>query len=91
MARKYDPLLQRGNVRFAPIMCVPDASDTIKRVVWTACSEYRLYPKPGTYLYVLTICDFYHTVRDEWWSADAAGQVIPPPYSKLTPNSSRTR
>ena len=28
-ARKYDPLLLRGNVRFAPIMCVLDASDTI--------------------------------------------------------------
>ena len=30
VARKYDPLLLRGNVRFAPIMCVPDASDTIR-------------------------------------------------------------
>ena len=28
VARKYDPLLLRGNVRFAPIMCVPDTSDT---------------------------------------------------------------
>ena len=26
VARKYDPLLLRGNVRFALIMCVPDAS-----------------------------------------------------------------
>ena len=29
VARKYDPLLLRGNVRFSPIMCVPDASDTL--------------------------------------------------------------
>ena len=49
VARKYDPLLLRGNVRFAPIMCVPDAPDTIICVLWTACSEYRLNPKPGTY------------------------------------------
>ena len=49
VARKYDPLLLRGNVRFAPIICVPDASDTIRCVFWTACSEYRLNPKPGTY------------------------------------------
>ena len=49
VARKYDPLLLRVNVRFAPIMCVPDASDTIRCVLWTACSEYRLNPKPGTY------------------------------------------
>ena len=49
VARKYDTLLLRGNVRFAPIMCVPDASDTIRCVLWTACSEYRLNPKPGTY------------------------------------------
>ena len=48
-ARKYDPLLLRGNVRFAPIMCVPDASDTIRCVLWTACNEYKLSPKPGTY------------------------------------------
>ena len=32
VARKYDPLLLRGNVKFAPIMCVPEASDTIKCV-----------------------------------------------------------
>ena len=49
VARKYGPLLLRRNVRFAPIMCVPDASDTIRCVLWTACSEYRLNPKPGTY------------------------------------------
>ena len=49
VARKYDPLLLRGNVRFAPIMCVPDASGTIRCVIWTACSEYRLNPKSGTY------------------------------------------
>ena len=42
MARKYNPLLLRGNVKFAPIMCVPDASDTIRCVLPTACSEYRL-------------------------------------------------
>ena len=29
VARKYDPLLLRGNVKFAPIMWVLDASDTI--------------------------------------------------------------
>ena len=29
VARKYDLLLLRGNVRFAPMMCVLDASDTI--------------------------------------------------------------
>ena len=34
VARKYDLLLLRGNVRF---------------VLWTACSEYRLNPKSGTY------------------------------------------
>ena len=28
VAHKYDPLLLRGNVKFAPIMCVPDASET---------------------------------------------------------------
>ena len=44
VARKYDPLLLRGNVKFSPIMCVPEASDTIKCVLWTACSEYRLKP-----------------------------------------------
>ena len=49
VACKYDPLLLRGNVRLAPIMCVPDASDTIRCVLWTACSEYRLNPKSGTY------------------------------------------
>ena len=38
VVRKYDPLLLRGNVRFAPIMCVPDASDTIRYVLWTACT-----------------------------------------------------
>ena len=33
VARKYDPLLLlRGNVRLAPIICVPDASDTIRCV-----------------------------------------------------------
>ena len=48
VARKYDPLLLRGNVRFAPIISVPDASDTIRCVLWTACSEYRLNPKSGT-------------------------------------------
>ena len=49
VARKYDPLLLRANVRLAPIMCVPDASDTIICVLWTACSEYGLNPKSGTY------------------------------------------
>ena len=49
VARKYDPLLLRGNVRVAPIMCVPDASDTVSCVLWTACSEYSLNPKSGTY------------------------------------------
>ena len=49
VARKYDPLLLRGNVRLAPIMCVSDASDTIRCVLWTACSEYRLNPKSGTF------------------------------------------
>ena len=49
VARKYDSLLLQGNVRFAPIMCVSDASDTIRCVLWTACSEYRLNPKSGTY------------------------------------------
>ena len=49
VARKFDQLLLRGNVRFVPIMSVPDASDTIRCVPWTACSEYRLNPKPGTY------------------------------------------
>ena len=29
VARKYDPLLLRGNVRFVPTMCVPEASHTI--------------------------------------------------------------
>ena len=33
VARKYDPLLLRGNVKFAPIMWVPDASDTIRCVL----------------------------------------------------------
>ena len=49
VTRQYDPLLLRGNVRFSPIMCVPHASDTIICVLWTACSEYRLNPKSGTY------------------------------------------
>ena len=55
VARKYDPLLLRGNVRFAPIMCVPDAFQTIRCVFWTACSEYRLNPKPGTYATSITL------------------------------------
>ena len=33
VARKYDPLLLRGNVRLAPIMCVPDAPNTIRCVL----------------------------------------------------------
>ena len=33
VARKHDPLLLRGNVRFSPIMCVPDASDTTRCVL----------------------------------------------------------
>ena len=48
VALKYDPLLLRGNVKFAPIMWVPDVSDTIRCVLWTACREYRLNPKSGT-------------------------------------------
>ena len=55
VTRKYDPLLLRGYVRFAPIMCVPDASDTIRCVVWTACSEYRLNPKAGTYATLVNV------------------------------------
>ena len=46
--RKYDPLLLRRNVRLIPIMCVPEASNTIRCVFWMACSEYRLNPKPKT-------------------------------------------
>ena len=34
VARKYDPLLLRGNVRFSLIMCVPEAPDTIKCVLF---------------------------------------------------------
>ena len=49
VARTYDPLLLRENVRFVTIMCVPEASDTIRCVLWTACSEYRLNPKAGMY------------------------------------------
>ena len=49
VARKYDPLLLRENVRFAPIMRVSGASGLIRWVLGTACSEYRFYPKPGTY------------------------------------------
>ena len=49
VARKYDPLLLRGNVRLVLIRCVPEASDTIRCAFYTACSEYRLNPKPGTY------------------------------------------
>ena len=49
VTRKYDPLLLRGNVRFSPIMYVPETSDTIKCVLWTVCSEHRLNSKPGTY------------------------------------------
>ena len=47
--RKYDLLLLRRNVRMFPMMCVPEASDTIRCVLWTACSEYRSNLKPGTY------------------------------------------
>ena len=49
VARKYDPLLLRGNVNFAPIKCVSEAPDSVKCVLSTAGSEYRLCPKPGTY------------------------------------------
>ena len=55
VTRKYDPLLLRGNVRFSPIMCVPDASGTISCVLWTACSEYRLNPKAGTYATLINV------------------------------------
>ena len=55
VARKYDPLLLRGNVRLAPIMCVSNASYTIRCVLWTACSEYRLNPKSGTYATSTTV------------------------------------
>ena len=50
VARKYDPLLLRGNVRFVLIMCVPETSDAIRCVYWTACSEYRLNSKSGMFL-----------------------------------------
>ena len=50
VARKYDLLLLRGNVRFVLIMCVEEASNTIKCVFWTARSEYRFNPKPRTYV-----------------------------------------
>ena len=49
VARKYDLLLLRGNVRFVLIMCVEEASDTISCVFWTAYSENRLNTKPRTY------------------------------------------
>ena len=49
VARIYDLLLLRGNVRFVPIMCFEEAFDTIRCVLWTAYSEYRLNPKPRTY------------------------------------------
>ena len=55
VARKYDPLLLRGNVRLAPIMCVLDASYTIRCVLWTACSEYKLNPKSGTYATLINV------------------------------------
>ena len=55
VTRKYDPLLLRGNVRFAPIVCVPDASDSIRCVLWTACSGYRLNPKAGTYATLINV------------------------------------
>ena len=55
VARRYDPLLLRGDVIFAPLMCVPDASYTIRCVLWTACSEYRLNPKPGTYATAINV------------------------------------
>ena len=50
VARKYNPLLLRGDVRFVPVMCVPEASDTTRRVLWSACSEYRLNPKPEIWI-----------------------------------------
>ena len=49
VARKYDPLLLRRNVRLVPIVCIPEASNTIRCVLWTACSGYRLSPRPVTY------------------------------------------
>ena len=49
VARKYDLVLLRGNVRFVLIMCVEEASDTINCVIWTVCSENRLNPKPRIY------------------------------------------
>ena len=49
LARRYDPLLLQGNVKFVSIMCVSEASDTIRCFFCTVCSEYRLNPKPGTY------------------------------------------
>ena len=42
VARKYDPLLLRGNVRFVPIICVSEASDTIIAVF----SLYEKYVVP---------------------------------------------
>ena len=61
VARKYDLLLLRGNVRVVPIMCVPEVSSTNRCVFCTTCSEYRLNPKSGTYaisinVILLSVC-----------------------------------
>ena len=47
--RKHYPLFLRGNINMFPMMCIPEASDPIRCVLWTAYSEYRLNLKPGTY------------------------------------------
>ena len=49
VARKYDLLLLGGNIRFVPIMCFEEAFDTIRCVLLTARSEYKLNSKPRTY------------------------------------------
>ena len=42
VARKYDPLLLRGNVRFAPIMCIPGASGTIRCGFWDGVQRIQV-------------------------------------------------
>ena len=44
VARKYDPLLLRGNVKFSPIMWVPDASDTIRCVLLDSVQRVQVKP-----------------------------------------------
>ena len=78
VARKYYPPLLWGNVRFAPIMCVPDASDTIRCVLWTA-------------LFVAVYVTLTDPLRIQPWSQDRRNQTKSNRKSEISRESRQKR